>query len=114
MSGDVGAVSETVFSVFQRDVCSRTVCALLLEARVLLQLLKGETCWNRTGDCVRGRRQDVARLRAEFQALILLVLGVCVKSRVLTTGESVLVSCGKLSLGRFHKRKDFHDSKQRS
>lgn len=55
-----------------------------------------------------------ARLRAEFQALILLGACVCVKIRVLTVGESVLVSCGKLSLGRFHRRKDFHDSKQHS
>lgn len=61
---------------------------------------------------MRARRREFARRRAEFQALILLRARVCVKTRMLTSGESVLVSCGKLSLGRFHKRKDFHDPKQ--
>lgn len=98
---------------FSKATCvPRTVCAPLLEARVLLQVLKGETCWNRTGDCVRGRRHDVSRPRAKFQALILFSVRVCVKIRMLTTNESVLVSCGKLSLRRLHTHDDFHDHKQ--
>lgn len=69
MSGDVGAVSETVSSSDATTCAPRTVCALLLEASVLLQLLKSETCWNGTGNRVQERREHFRKHRPYFRPL---------------------------------------------
>lgn len=97
-------MSVKLFSVFQRDVCSSYCCADLLEAR-----FPHCNCWKakpveigQDTACERdaaGFREVASSFSAYFAS------GACVREK-LRDDEcgSVLVSCGKLSLGRFHKR----------